>query len=384
MAGHYVKVSGTWQKITKAWVKVSGVWQQLKNAQIRVSGTWQTVPYSITIPAGAIALFKGATVPTGWTRFSTGDDKFIVGAGTSYTAGTDYGATTDTFAGTTNSTGGHSGGTSFSAQDSSGGSNHCGNTTNGAHSHTYSKSINIVDEYQDYILIQADSDTTVLPQDAIVLSATSLSVLSNVDTSVDRFVRGAASYGGTGGSATPSDTVATNTTGAHKHGSASGSNGYESYGFSGRLQNLSAGNHSHTATITVTLNTKQKYLSAWSPTAADGVMEINGILLWPTNTAVPSGYVACDGTNGTPDMRDYHLRIGTTANHGTGSGDNSASVSVTTSTNGNHEHAGVPAKSYFCTSYHSNLRNNHSHTDSFSQTVDQSARAYTFIMSTGG
>jgi len=38
-----MKVSGTWQTLTKGYVKIAGTWQQIQSAWVKVAGTWQQV-----------------------------------------------------------------------------------------------------------------------------------------------------------------------------------------------------------------------------------------------------------------------------------------------------------------------------------------------------
>ena len=63
-----------------------------------------------------------------------------------------------------------------------------------------------------------------------------------------------------------------------------------------------------------------------------------------TASALPGGWVLCDGTNGTLDMRDKHIKIGTsTSELGTTGGSNThthAAQAHSHTANGSHTHTG--------------------------------------------
>ena len=50
MAGLYVRVAGTYQKVTGSglWVRVAGTWNMVKSGWVRVSGVWQQFHFSTT------------------------------------------------------------------------------------------------------------------------------------------------------------------------------------------------------------------------------------------------------------------------------------------------------------------------------------------------
>lgn len=378
MSKLHVKDSGSWKWVQQTYVKVSGVWKPAI-VWVKTGGVWKVSNAQSRVPQGAILLFVGSVIPAGFSRYTAADNKFIVGAGNSYNVGADYGSTTTTFSRSTTTKGSHNGGSIFYTPPAGGIGD--GNYSGGNHNHTYSKAVTTQDVYKDYILIQADMDHATIPEDALVLSASILSNLSNFESTVDRFVRSAASFGGTGGTATPSDSVTSSSNGSHDHGGGAGGDDNNPYDAGTQNRNVSSGNHSHTVTISITLNTMQKYLSAWGPgSAAKGFVEPGAILLHDDDIP-PEGYVNCDGLNGTPDMTDYTLRIGDTSNHGNGSGDNSATIDITTSSNGNHNHQGGTQKNNGgANCYHSNNKNAHTHDETFSQNIVQSCHGLRFIM----
>lgn len=299
---------------------------------------------SIPAPVGLIVPYTSASIPANWERFTSADDKFIVGAGSSYAAGATGGSDSTTFTGSTSTTGAHvytshpavynfsnSGGQVAPPRPTQ------STNTAGNHAHTFSVPVSpSEDAYKNFVLIKCTSSSN-LPQNSMLLGAASLSGLTNVENTTDRFLRSASSYGGTGGSGTLSGSASTGTAGSHTHGATS-------TGEWGAQSTIASGNHTHTASLSATLNTKRMYLSAWTNASAEFGLVENGIAMWESATP-PSGWVICDGNNSTPDLRDYFVRIGTTANHGTSSGTNNVSWSIDASGNGPHNHQG-PTKFY--------------------------------------
>lgn len=291
-------------------------------------------------PIGLIVPYTSASTPAGWTSFSSADGRFIVGAGSSYSAGATGGSTSVSVSGATSSAGSHN-------PTNTGQLGYSGPTPNtssaGAHTHPFSISgITAQDVYKDFRLIKATAKSKI-PANAILFGATSLADLTNTETSTDRFLRANSSYGGTGGSSSFSGSATTGSSGAHNHGSRNqtsnpSNNPPYPHGPTGDL-----GGHTHTASLSGTLNTKRRYLSAWTNAAKDFNLVANGIAMWESATP-PDGWYICNGANGTPDMRDYFVRVGTTGNHGTASGDNNAPWSVSASGNAPHSHINTTAK----------------------------------------
>jgi hypothetical protein len=77
--------------------------------------------------------------------------------------------------------------------------------------------------------------------------------------------------------------------------------------------------------------------------AIAGALPVGIVVMWSgAVNAVPAGWALCDGTNGTPDLRDRFI-LG--AHHGRGTGDINGqfSYTVSTSVDGNHAHTGATA-----------------------------------------
>ena len=390
----HVNVNGTWNKVKELYANVSGAWQKVKEVWVNVNGTWQRsfVPYSI--PAGTIIPYIGSTIPAGWTRYTGLDGRFLVGAGGAYGVGSTGGSTSFSGSVSTSSRASHSGGTGFASPFGSCGTEYNSNISKGAnysrggHSHSFSFSGTALDVYRNYIFIQATAETFEVPANGILMSHTNISGddgLPNIHTSVNRFMRGASSAGGQGGSSTASASYSTTTNGAHNHHTTA--NGCRDGGnteyWDETWYSVTSGGHKHTGTISGTLNTRRRYLALWSNTAEAFAGRANMIALWAGST-IPEGWVLCNGANGTPDMRNYFVRVGNTSNMGQAAGNNSFTMSTTTGYAGSHHHKGsnydADKSATNPTAYHSDNRENHRHTASKSMTIVPPYRALYFIM----
>ncbi len=108
---------------------------------------------SNALPLDLIVLLNDTSIPSGWTRFSAADDKFIIGAGLSHNAGDTGGADTVTASVNSGTAGAHepngmttAGGGTGSANKSDG--------SDGPHYHTISLSAEpYLPEYQNSVFI---------------------------------------------------------------------------------------------------------------------------------------------------------------------------------------------------------------------------------------
>ena len=329
---------------------------------------------NITVPTGLIVpLYNTATVPSGWSSFASADGKMIVGAGVSYGVNTSGGSTSATVSGTLSSSGAHT--VTSSGGNSAAGTETSSTISEGAHTHTFSAGVTVTDAYKTFKLIKAGAGQSKLPTNAILFGSTSLSGLSNIETSTNRLLMANTTYGATGGSSNPTGSATTSSNGSHRHGTRSdGGEGQTLARYGGTV-----GAHTHSLTINMTLNTKRAILSAWTNASASFDLTANGIAMWESATP-PDGWFICDGANGTLDLRDYFLYVGTTASHGTRTGNNSASWSISQaafSTAHNHQTETVDASP--SSSSHGNYAWSHSHSASSSQTITQPYFALYFI-----
>ena len=100
------------------------------------------------------------------------------------------------------------------------------------------------------------------------------------------------------------------------------------------------------------------------------------IILWSGNTGnIPTGFVLCDGNNGTPNLTDRFV-VGAGAAYGPGATGGSSSVTLSTSQLPSHNH------SFSGSSSHSHTINNHTHTFSAS-TNNQGSHVHNLLYNHG-
>jgi len=310
-------------------------------------------PQSI-VPAGLILPtlnFDGATMPAGWSEYSPSPGRAIMGAGGAHSAGVKGGANDQDITVTLASAGAH-GAADVEFQlgtPAAGSAFYFDDAVSGAHSHTAIVSVNTVPPWKGYTLIQLDNTAALVPENVFIMSVTDLSAtLSAVETGLDKLLRHS-TPGITGGSNTSSGTATSSTNGLHSHGSM------EFASTTDRVLGLQQFNsHTHSITISGTLNLKRRWVSLWASLSGGFELPIGAMGLWPT-LAPPLGWALCDGTNGTPDMRDFVIQVGDSGNHGNSAGDNSVTYTGSTPSEGGHQHpdAGLGDQNKISTSvYH--------------------------------
>jgi len=337
--------------------------------------TMATAGVNMPIPADLIIPFNDTSIPSGWTRYDSADDRRIIGAGSTYDPEDTGGAANLTLSGkTSDSQGAHTGATNISnseQKDMGGaGPDYTGNKSIGSHSHDFSVSSSPLEpNYRQLVLIKANSARSNLPAKALPLwhlTGSDPSGLTQQYTADDDKMIRAGSTITTGGTESISSGVTTTSAGSHSH--ADSENWFSAGGPNVNLSK-SAGAHTHDdVTLSFTFNPKEVLLGLWTNASAAFDLEANMIAMYESTTP-PDGWYLCDGDNSTPDMRDYFLGAANQANQGTSQGDNTFSCTHSTYTwTHNHTHTqqtreyNVPLEN----AYHSNeARGNHAHTLSF-------------------
>jgi len=313
-----------------------------------------------TVPLGLIIPFNDTSIPSGWERFTSADNKYIVGAGSTYSIGESGGSTSFTLTQGLSSAGSHTGpgGTVpyyiwYEPASSQGA---WGNT--GAHTHSLTTA-NYSPECNEILLIKNLSEKSSFPAKGILFSSGSLSGLSNILNN-NRFLKSSNTITTSGSSSCLAET---STDGGHTHDhfwyAANAGPTYMSQ------YHLVSGAHSHdNISIGVTENIKKVQLSAWTNALAEFGVLPNMIGMYESLTP-PEGWVLCNGNNGTPDMRDYFIYnvpsgnenpIGVGNNNVTATGSGSAPKTV------NHTHdSGTSPRNDPKTGYHSTYSWSHSH-----------------------
>jgi len=379
----YTNVGGTWKKNNKIHTKVIDTWKEIKKGYVNISGIWKQIHAPGGLPIGIILPYASSdSTPSGFSEYTLADSKFIIGAGGTYTNGATGGTTNITVSSTSSTNGSHTG-TTFLTRTYNSGSDYSGISSNsvasGNHSHTFSTTGSIEPLYRTFRLVKTTEELSSIPQNVCVFSHTSILNGMTAQASSQEYFKASTTYNNTGGNTTASVAGTTNSSGSHSHGNISRI-AYVEFG-NGYKYNLNQGAHSHSVGLSGSLEPTYKYLSLWKNATTTVDVGANVIGMWEGSSA-PEGWQLCDGTNGSPDMRDYFLRIGDETTHNTSGGTNSLSLSGTTSTGGSHHHKGISREIGYSNYYpsHSNTTAMAGHTFSWSGSYVPPYYALTFII----
>lgn len=284
------------------------------------------------IPVGLIVPYTAGAggAPSNWSIFATADGNYIVGAGSTYAVAA-TGGTGDITVTTADMGNDHTGAADITDTATNGGQWR-NSSSEGSHTHNFA--LTYTPPYQECYLIKAGATPgTEFPAGSVLFTydADKSSIATNIWT--DGYMFKANSAVGTGGSDSPSET--SDAGGSHGHGGVDSGNG------SGSEAAVTSGGHTHTETFTMTNNLYRAAVAAWSDAVSAVVLDEygSGIIAMYENTTPPSGWSLCDGTGGTPDLRDYFLRPITFASAGSKSGDGSVDyVTAGTLTHAAHGH----------------------------------------------
>lgn len=283
----------------------------------------------IVVPTGLIIPYTAGAggAPSGWSLFTSANGKHIIGAGSTYAVGAN-GAGTGTHQSTVANSGDHGAhDVGYGLNAGSYGTNNAGN-----HGHT-TNAFSYTPPYQECYLIKANAGNTQLPTNGVVFSKNGSigSGLSNIWTNGYMFKANSAV--GTGGSDSIGS-VGTNSTGSHIHGGSYRKRS-ASYQY-GAGDPFSAGGHSHSISITMTNNLRRYALSAWRHASTNFDLSSGMIAMWESLTP-PDGWYLCNGSNGTPDLRNYFIRPITSGSEGA-SGNGTVTAASAVISHGTHYH----------------------------------------------
>lgn len=340
-----------------------------------------------SIPQNVIMVWVGtnASIPSGWSRETTLDSKFPKGAAASTQGGTNAGATTHTHTSPSHThtlnahthtysltgAGVTSAGMDLSVQNYGIIDTHThtgtsgalsGGTTNGETA-TYA-AVSNNPPFRKVIFIKASAGAQLATNIvALYNSNTPPSNWSNVTELSDRFMQGAgtsadADLSTDNGSSVNSHNIThTHTTNTHTHSAANSGIGNPQTKSKDIATSVQS-DHVHSVTLaaatqainqnTDTLVTGETVQPAYAilqaiKKGASGLKAVGIIGLWLESIAsIPKGWVLCDGTNSTKDMREKHLRVGDPAGANGGANTHThAAQSHSHTGNGTHTHTGT-------------------------------------------
>lgn len=347
------------------------------------------------LPPNGIILFDGtnASIPSGFTRETTLDSKYPKSWGNSVEPNNTGGASTHTHSSTahTHTINAHTHSVvsgSYSGNQQSG----TGSINAGKNSHTHSGSPSVNTSsiqsvavtysafsndppYYTVIFIKSSGYNLIPYNGMIINEATTRTGLAFHSASAGRFIKGAgtsANAGSTGGTTTNTHTIDHTHTAQHSHSGTSGGASSVTLGQSQTNTGLARNDHTHPITLDNTTPTSSSNSSIGSQaetvqpayrtlnifkneTANNLLPKTGDIVLWlGASASLPVGWVLCNGSNGTPDMRDRFFKHNSTA--------------TTTSTGGSNTHTHASES-------HTHTIPSHTHTGSLGMSATPAVQA---------
>ena len=300
------------------------------------------------VPVGLILPLSGMNhPPAGWAIFTDADDHCIYGAGGAKQPGDNAPATPATiaFSGNTSTDGLHGGGAyAVRGKFNSDGTGNLG-IEEGTHSHAYTMpaASPFVNPYNVRLAIKTGSVASGVPAAfyAFGIGALDGSGLSKSLALAGRLIaaNAAESTPSAGDFSVSFDTASQSF--SHDHTQYSSNAGpYVDSGpdLSYRRIDDSGQAHTHQTTAYIKANPIRKRLSMYS---AGGSWTIQpGVIgMWSGSIAsIPTDWSLCDGTNGTPDLRDAFIEVANASNEGTQTGNNTAIPVALSSESVGHSH----------------------------------------------
>lgn len=350
-------------------------------------------PGTAPIPDGAIVLYTGASVPAGYTAFTAANGKYIMGeSGTKAIAATGGAAATGTWSGTTATGGAHRGDASNSFQaGTSGGFAGFGisaedhTSSVGGHTHTWTAAAATMDLYRRrHTFCKKVTAAATAPVSIMVFGLANISHpnVARVLTGAGRLLMPDTTIADAGAATQALSATVASANMSHTHFTQVSGQSQDFAPYDNIVKNTVEATwaHVHTASLTLTAAIKRRKLALYGGTS-DYPMVPGMIVLWDGG-ANPSGWVTCDGTAGTPDMRDFLLEIAASGQESASAGNNTVAAS---STSGNYGHSHwesdrtdgpVPITIYHAGTVY------HNHTLSASQSFTPPWYALRFIMKT--
>lgn len=326
----------------------------------------------VLLPDHAIIGLRTGSVPSGWTAINPG--RFIrcstsAGTGGSYSLGT------------TGSGGGgnHSSanGTRFT-RDLGGSANHAiGSPINARGNHTHTVDLSYKPSSGRLQLIKlSNPDGQLIPKNGVTFSAkSSLEGPTAHYSTLDGYHLWGTSSGSTVSGSSKSAS-SRNTSFSHIHHDVGQSSSGGGFGPDNQERPSGGPSHSHSCSASWSVSIYAYVLKAFYETEEAEACP-NQIIIYENGYDIPEGWAYCNGSNGTPNLHDRIIKMGTGVGaEGNGTYSVSGSLSSAGSHNHNHAKAGNEWQRSYC--HDNNVSHTHSYSKSGNYTPEY--KDYRFLM----
>lgn len=342
-----------------------------------------------TLPDAAILLFDATTLPSGYADFTAANGKFIMGAGGTYAAGgTGGAAATGTWSGTTSTSGAHTGSGTFLAPAHETAISRRSATnvadTSANHSHSWSAAAATMNLLRRrHRLAKRTGASATIPASMLVFGIQGLSHpdVARITANAGRLLMADSTTANAGAATQSHSATIASANMAHKHYDVFDSSQqdfapYDDVKIPSDEMNWP---HTHTLSVTLTAAIKRRKLALYGGVTDYPVLA--GMIVLHEG-AVPSGWALCDGTLGTPDMRDFLVEIAATGQEGVSAGNNTVAASGNSADYGHSHLGGDGADGPITASQLHSGTEYHRHTVSASQSYTPEWYGLKFIMCT--
>lgn len=289
----------------------------------------------VYLPAGCICILSGNSIPSGWVDFPATPGYFLIGAGDLYNPGQSGNGSGQVSQGGMTTTGGEHTGpidASVAFQARVGWENIGSGIYNvaetsakvGGHQHAWTLTGTPIPRRLNVRLVMKSTNVNedIPPQIRLFgLGGIQNAYMQRIVENTNHPLCTATSYGTVSAPSLPFQVVPTND--AHRHNLGNYALWLPGGGMQWPTQtDPGGGNHAHEGTVSLDAELRRRALAMYGSSIPFKITP-GMIVMWSGSLSnIPTGWVLCDGNNGTPDMRNQFLAVAASGQEGQLYGDN--------------------------------------------------------------